>query len=244
MRLLPDGHIEECVQLFNYCFYVLGNSFHDGEDHSVWLDTSIDIWSIGCVLLYLSTGQQLYSVEHALQLPLMCTNCESKCGPCLHSVRATHLITSNRNELQNGNIQNLTYIISGFLQCHPAHRSRPSSVLKDPFLVASEMHQASITDLLLLPTRILRLLNMFDRGDSEDIEDIELDIQDECEKFGELVSVRTSTKINDGHNVYIEYMDAENCCKAQSSLTGRYFDNRCVVATFFPWQQFQDNNFY
>ncbi len=238
------GHIEEGYSIKLLIFYVLGKRFHDVDSHSVWLDTSIDIWSIGCVLVYCITGQLLYSIEHAQQLPLVCTNCESKCEACFHSIRAKHLITSSRSEVEVGDINNLTYIISALLQCHPGDRFRASCILKHPLLVASEVVKASIMDLLLLPTRVLRLLNMFDEDDLENIDDIKLDIQDECEKFGELVSLKTSRETNDGYNVYIEYKHAENCCKAQSSLSGRYFDDRCVVATFFPWQLFQDNHFY
>ena len=196
------------------------------------------------MLLYGLTGRQFYSTEDAQQLPLVCANCESRCGPCLHSIKATHHIRFYRNELDLLDKENLAYIISGVLQCRPCNRFQLSCVLNNPLLVASAKVQASIMDLLLLPTRVLRLLNMFDEEDLENIEDIKLDIQDECEKFGEVVSLKMDNKINAGYNVYIQYKYAENCCIAQGSLSGRYFHNRCVVATFFPWQLFCNDNFY
>ena len=188
------------------------------------------------------TGEQLYLVEQAKQLPLICHNCEKKCNPCIHSIRATHLINSNRKELQIWNIKDLAYVVSGFLQCRSDNRIRPSYMIENPFF--GQEFKPTITDLLLLPTRVLRLLNMFDERDSEDIDDIMLDIQEECEKFGEIISVKSSKKNNGSSNVYVEYKYAEDCSKAQSSITGRYFDDRCVVATFFPWQQFYENDFY
>ena len=231
---------------FNFVIFCISDNYiHSGDAHFLRLgNTSIDVWSVGCVLVYAITGQQLYSIEHAQQHPLVCKNCETKCGLCLHSIRATHLIKCSRNELDSLEIENLTYIISGVLWCHPRNRFQPSFVLKHPFLLASTMLQATIMDLLLLPTRVLRLLNMFDGENAENVEDIKLDIKDECEKFGKVVSVKTSRNINTGHNVYVEYKYAENCSIARSSLNGRYFDDRCVVATFFPWQLFRDNNFY
>ncbi|XP_028408867.1 serine/threonine-protein kinase Kist-like [Dendronephthya gigantea] len=208
------------------------------------LDSSVDIWSIGCVLVYVTTGQPLYSNEHASQLPRLCTNCELKCSPCVHALKSTEIITSIRNELPIHERNILTHIISGFLQCHSYNRLSPAYVLNHPFLLTSPSPDASITDLLLLPTRVLRLLNMFNETKSEVIEDILLDIREECERFGEVVLVKTSKVNSDGYNVYVEYQKAEDCCEAQHLLTGRYFDNKFVVATFLPLQHFRENRFY
>ena len=98
--------------------------------------------------------------------------------------------------------ENIAYIISRVLQCRPSYCFLPSCVLNNPLLEASAKLQASIMDLLLLPTRVLRLLNMFDEEDLENIEDIKLDIQDEYEKFEEVVSLKIDQKKNAGYNVY------------------------------------------
>ena len=212
----------------------------------MWPDNSIDLWSIACVLVYVFSGQKLYSNECAQQLPLECDNCAANRNqPCLHSVKATNLVHSSRNELQIWDIKQLTFILSGMLQCHPANRFQAGFILSQSILAESEMLERGMKDLLLLPTRILRFVNMFREKNSGDIEDILLDIQEECEKFGEVVSVRTNKRnTTNDYDVYIEYRQAEDCCKAQSALIGRCFDNRCVVATFFPGQHFQTNYFY
>ena len=242
LHVNPNNKIHIFRRHVIFSIYVLGHNNHARSDPSVWLGTSVDVWAIGCVLLYMCTGKQLYPVEYAQQLPLICNNCGRKSGPCLHSIATTRLLNSNRKELQIWNIKNLSDIVSGFLQCRSVDRFQPNYAIEHPFL--DEVFEPTITDLLLLPTRVLRLLNMFGERDLEDIDDIMLDIREECEKFGEVMSMKSSQKNNESCNVYVEYKYAEDCSKAQSSLTGRYFDERCVVGTFFPWEHFQENYFY
>lgn len=220
-------------------FDILGASISNGQD----LHSSVDIWSIGCVLVYVITGQPLYRTERASQLPRLCTNCELKYCPCVHALNSTEIISSIRNELPVLERINLTHIISGFLQCFSHNRLSPAYVLNHPFLLTDPDQNASMTDLLLLPTSVLRLLNMFNETKPEVVEDVILDIREECERFGKVMSVKTS-KINDGYNVYVEYQKAEDCCEAQHLLSGRYFDDKFVVATFFPLQHFRENRFY
>lgn len=206
--------------------------------------SSIDLWSIGCVVVYVSTGQQLYGTEHAQSIPLLCTNCKHKSGSCSHSQKTNTVLSSIKNNLSSDDFDNLTNVLCGLLQCIPSNRLLPQVVLKHPFLLANSA--PDVADLILLPTKILRLFNMFDTTDEEDREDILMDIQEECESFGQVVSVIADRKfdVNLEYHVYVEFKDATDCEKAQRMLTGRQFNDRFVIATFFPVYDFFKKHFY
>ena len=112
--------------------------------------------------------------------------------------------------------------------------------------MANMAQEPDIADFILLPTIILRLLNMFDTTEDEEKQDILTDIKEECQDFGPVLSVTShkKTDIDLEYNVYVEFKNAADCEKAQKMLTGRYFNGRLVIATFFPVQDFLKKHFY
>ena len=55
------------------------------------------------------------------------------------------------------------------------------------------------------------------------------DIKEEASKFGPVTDVATKS----GH-AFIEFEEASDCELACKGLTGRSFDRKSVVATFYP----------
>ena len=50
----------------------------------------------------------------------------------------------------------------------------------------------------------------------------------------------TDVKSRNGH-AYIEFQEASDCQKACTGLTGRTFDDRTVVAVFYPTHMWTNN---
>lgn len=55
------------------------------------------------------------------------------------------------------------------------------------------------------------------------------ELKEEASKYGRITDVRSS-----GAHAYIEFQEASDCQKACSGLSGRTFDDRTVVAVFYP----------
>uniref|UniRef100_A0A914HXZ7 U2 snRNP auxiliary factor large subunit n=1 Tax=Globodera rostochiensis TaxID=31243 RepID=A0A914HXZ7_GLORO len=89
------------------------------------------------------------------------------------------------------------------------------------------------------PTEVLCLMNMVTEEElqlDEDYEDITEDIREECNKFGNVVSMeipRPGYEERGVGKVFIEFQSKEECQKAQAALTGRKFANRVVVTSYF-----------
>jgi len=90
-------------------------------------------------------------------------------------------------------------------------------------------------------TEVLCLMNMISEDelkDEEVYEDILEDIREECCKYGNVRSLEiprpmAGTDVRGIGKVYIEFADKNECQKAQAALTGRKFDNRVVVTSYF-----------
>ncbi|KAL3103378.1 hypothetical protein niasHS_002564 [Heterodera schachtii] len=89
------------------------------------------------------------------------------------------------------------------------------------------------------PTEVLCLMNMVTEEElqqDEVYEDITEDIRVECNKFGNVVSMEIPRPGYDERGVgkvFVEFQSKEECQKAQAALTGRKFDSRVVVTSYF-----------
>ena len=86
------------------------------------------------------------------------------------------------------------------------------------------------------PSRILVLKNMVTKEDLENPEDyldIKADIETECSRFGQVLSVAIPRGESPGvGNVIVEYPNIQQAASAAVSLIGRRFNKRIVRATF------------
>ena len=65
--------------------------------------------------------------------------------------------------------------------------------------------------------------------------DVLRDIREEAEKYGRVTEV-----CRHGAHAYIEFEEASDCQRACTGLTGRNFDGKPILATFYParlWAQ-------
>ena len=59
--------------------------------------------------------------------------------------------------------------------------------------------------------------------------DLLIEVREEAEKFGRV----TDIKSNGGH-AYVEFQEASDCQSAVTGLTGTTYENRPVMAVFYP----------
>lgn len=100
-------------------------------------------------------------------------------------------------------------------------------------------------------TEVLCLLNMVtpeELRDEEEYEDILEDIKEECNKYGVVRSVEIPRPIEGVDvpgcgKVFVEFNSVIDCQKAQQSLTGRKFNNRVVVTSYFDPDKYHRREF-
>ncbi|KAK3930356.1 Splicing factor U2AF 50 kDa subunit [Frankliniella fusca] len=100
-------------------------------------------------------------------------------------------------------------------------------------------------------TEVLCLLNMVtpdELRDEEEYEDILEDIREECSKYGVVRSLEIPRPIEGVDvpgcgKVFVEFNSIVDCQKAQQSLTGRKFNNRVVVTSYFDPDKYHRREF-
>jgi splicing factor U2AF subunit len=100
-------------------------------------------------------------------------------------------------------------------------------------------------------TNILCLMNMVtmdELKDDEEYESIMEDVGDECGKYGQVVSIEIPRPIGDIEvpgtgKIFVEFSSVEECCKAQSALSGRKFASRVVVTSYFDPEKYRNKDF-
>lgn len=98
----------------------------------------------------------------------------------------------------------------------------------------------------LLPTKVLILYNLFRTEDykcaGEDFREIFEDVKGECRKWGKIKTfVIPKTKegtIEAPGRVYIYYETVEQSQKAQHELSGRRFQGRLIITSYYPEEKF------
>lgn len=127
----------------------------------------------------------------------------------------------------------------------PRQRAPADVALCSPFF--SIPFAPHIEDLVMLPTPVLRLLNVLD-GDylesEEGYEDAVEDVREECQKYGPVVSLLVPKESPGRGQVFVEYANAGDSKAAQKLLTGRRFDGKFVVATFYPLSAYKRGYLY
>ena len=71
-------------------------------------------------------------------------------------------------------------------------------------------------------------------------EDIRLDVQEECAKFGKIEKVVVD-KENDQGNVYVKFFDQNTCQQVAKSFDGRWFDKRKLKVRFIQDAEWPSN---
>ncbi|XP_062133926.1 splicing factor U2AF 50 kDa subunit [Drosophila sulfurigaster albostrigata] len=100
-------------------------------------------------------------------------------------------------------------------------------------------------------TEILCLLNMVvpeELGDDEEYEDIRGDIKQECAKYGKVKSLKIPRPTGESGQggcgkVFVRFETVEDCKKALNALSGRKFNGRIVMTSFFNPDKYKRREF-
>ncbi|XP_062919907.1 serine/threonine-protein kinase Kist [Mobula hypostoma] len=194
-----------------------------GLESNTECTTAVDIWSLGIILLEMFSGIKLKETIKSLQW-------KANSSAIIDSIFASKDMVYSAIP-----VYHLRDVIKSMLHDDPAQRVTAESALYNPFF--SIPFAPHIEDLVMLPTPVLRLLNVIDDNhlqSEEEYEDVVEDVREECQKFGPVMSLLVPKENPGKGQVFVEFRSAGDCKIAQQMLTGRMFDGKFVVATFYP----------
>uniref|UniRef100_A0A1I8IIN5 Splicing factor U2AF subunit n=1 Tax=Macrostomum lignano TaxID=282301 RepID=A0A1I8IIN5_9PLAT len=101
------------------------------------------------------------------------------------------------------------------------------------------------------PTEVLVLMNMVtpeELEDEEEYEDILDDVREECGRYGTVRSLEIprgvkGVEVAGVGKIFVEFASVEDCQKALEALTGRKFNNRVVVTSYYDPDKYHRREF-
>uniref|UniRef100_A0A3Q1F6T6 Serine/threonine-protein kinase Kist n=1 Tax=Acanthochromis polyacanthus TaxID=80966 RepID=A0A3Q1F6T6_9TELE len=223
---------------------------------------AVDLWSLGIILLEMFSGIKLKDTirspewkdnSAAIVDHIFASN--SLACPAIPVYHLRDLIkryTSFNTLYSNGLVTTSPSTMLLMFLCYcsmllndPKQRCTAETALLSPFF--SIPFAPHIEDLVLLPSPVLRLLNLIDDShlhNEEEYEDILEDMKEECQKYGSVVSLLIPKENPGKGQVFVEYANSSDSKEAQRLLTGRTFDGKFVVATFYPLSAYKRGYLY
>uniref|UniRef100_A0AAV2L278 Serine/threonine-protein kinase Kist n=1 Tax=Knipowitschia caucasica TaxID=637954 RepID=A0AAV2L278_KNICA len=194
---------------------------------------AVDLWSLAIILLELYSGNRLKDTVHSPQW-------QEDSGAVIDQMFSSKTETHTAIP-----VSHLRDLIKSMLVKSPQQRCSADKALLSPFF--SVPFAPHIEELMLLPSPVLRLLNLIEDKhlhNEEEYEDILEDMKEECQKYGSVVSLLIPKENPGKGQVFVEYSSSSDAKEAQKLLTGRTFDGRFVVATFYPLRAYRRGYLY
>uniref|UniRef100_UPI00358F8288 serine/threonine-protein kinase Kist-like n=1 Tax=Myxine glutinosa TaxID=7769 RepID=UPI00358F8288 len=224
-----EGYRAPEAEIQNQAASLMGDVFSSGSK----CGCPVDLWSLGIILLEMYWAIRLKDLGPSPEW-----------AP--HSLMVVDRILSFREDLFSTILVcHLRDLIKGMLVFDRCQRSTAMAALQNPFF--NIPFAPNVEDLLFLPTRVLRLLNLVVDAHmlpDDEYQDVLEDVKEECNKFGEVQSVLLPKEESNKGQVFVEFSDPVECQAAQQGLSGRSFDGKLVVATFFPSDAYRHGYLY
>ncbi|XP_078417885.1 serine/threonine-protein kinase Kist isoform X2 [Cetorhinus maximus] len=193
-----------------------------GLESNTECTTAVDVWSLGIILLEMFSGIKL---KETIKSPQWKANSSA----IIDSIFASKDMVYSAIP-----VYHLRDVIKSMLHDDPAQRTTAEHALYNPFF--SIPFAPHIEDLVMLPTPVLRLLNVIDDShlQCEEYEDVVEDVREECQKFGPVMSLLVPKENPGKGQVFVEFRSAADCKIAQQMLTGRMFDAQNLTLGRIP----------
>lgn len=188
-----------------------------------------DIWSFGCLLAEVLSGTKMFSATDKMASVLR-----------PHQLLEMRMGTTEMRYEESGLLafyKDAKDLIIKCLSEDPTSRIGAHDALNHSFFKDHDL-MPTTKDMVLLPSHILQLYNVFkdeQYKDPKEVEDAIRDIRETAEQYGKIMSMTAKS----GH-AYIEFQEASDCQEAYSAVCGKTFDEKIVFALFYPislWNQ-------
>jgi len=190
---------------------------------------SVDMWAFGCLLAEVFSGSKMFSATDKMASVLK-----------PHQLLEMRLGATEMQYHENGHqifFNDAKDLIMKCLDEDPYNRISAQDALDHRFFKNHSL-MPTTKDMVILPSHILQLFNVFNSekcDDPKELEDAIRDIRNTAEQYGQIVGMTAKN----GH-AYIEFQEASDCQEACSALSGKKFDEQIVFAVFYPislWNQ-------
>ena len=188
-------------------------------------------------------GQGLGKSDQGMTTPLMAKKDGARSGVI---VNAPEMKPPPPNDKQPQQISHQTLLgAPAFVAAGTVPGTGPAAASSDGGGGGGGGDKSSAAAVLGPPTRVLLLRNMIAPGEVD--EDLEDEVAEECEKFGQVVKVMIFEVTDAGFpsqeavRIFVEFTQTEASVKCAADMNGRYFNGRTVAVSYYSEYTFVSN---
>ncbi|XP_014771939.1 serine/threonine-protein kinase Kist [Octopus bimaculoides] len=252
MKLIDFGlsfHIsdEDVCQIQSPSYRAPEVVMYNKGKRDIKLTQAVDLWSLGCLLIWMFTGQKMFQKKPAGP----CNNCslqKRNVENCEYGILAQQMIDDKISEepLRSSEMGSacLTFrkLVSRVITCKGCERLTSQTAQNHPFF--SIPFEPSFCDMLLLPTVVIRILNSIDVNETDTHAAIKEELTSRCCKFGKLVKCVLPTEGKGKGIIFMKFEKAVEAITAFIQINGKVLHNRTVITTYHSVRDFDAGIYY